>query len=118
MSTTKFVVSHMDEQMGPFDEQQLKAAWSKGEILPIDYVYDEAKQDWILLAERFPWAGQQPEEKMPPPPTSVRPETVVARRLNQELAMKMANTAPAISLAALEAKVATVPTPPAPAQPE
>lgn len=103
MSTTKFVVSHMDEQMGPFDEQQLKAAWVKGEILPIDYVYDEAKQDWVLLAERFPWAAKaQNEDLMPPPPTFVRNATVVSRRLNQDLAMRNAQTAPTIDLDALE----------------
>lgn len=54
----KFVVSHLDQQMGPFDEQELKMKWASGEILPIDYVFDEAKQDWILLAERFPWAAK------------------------------------------------------------
>src|SRR4051812_13633990 len=108
MSTAKFVVSHMDEQMGPFDEQQLKAAWVKGEILPIDYVYDEAKQDWVLLAERFPWAAKvQGEDLMPPPPTSpVRAESVVARRLNQELAMKNSATAIGISLDSLKPAVA------------
>lgn len=54
----KFVVSHLDQQMGPFDEQELKMKWAAGEILPIDYVFDDAKQDWILLAERFPWAAK------------------------------------------------------------
>lgn len=53
----KFVVSHLDQQMGPFDENELKVKWVAGEILPIDYVYDEAKQDWVLLADRFSWAS-------------------------------------------------------------
>lgn len=64
--SVKFVVSHLDQQMGPFDEQQLKEKWSKGELLPIDYVYDEAKADWILMAERFEWAAG-PAEGHPPP---------------------------------------------------
>lgn len=55
---SKFVVSHLDQQIGPFDEQELKMKWAAGEILPIDYVFDDAKQDWILLAERFPWAAK------------------------------------------------------------
>lgn len=54
----KFVVSHLDQQMGPFDEQELRMKWAAGEILPIDYVFDESKQDWILLAERFAWAAK------------------------------------------------------------
>ncbi len=65
--SAKFVVSHLEQQLGPFDEAELKAKWSKGELLPIDYVYDEAKQDWILLAERFDWAAGRPEGGTPPP---------------------------------------------------
>lgn len=68
--SAKFVVSHLDQQLGPFDEAELKAKWGKGELLPIDYVYDEAKQDWILMAERFDWAGGRPEGAPPP----IRPE--------------------------------------------
>lgn len=84
MSTAKYVVSHLDEQLGPFDEQQLKTKWVKGEILPIDYVYDESQQDWVLIAEKFPWASKiQGDDIMPPPPTVVRQETVIGRRLKE-----------------------------------
>ena len=62
----KFVVSHLDQQIGPFTEQELKTKWSKGELLPIDYVYDELKKDWILLAERFEWVAA-PTDSAPPP---------------------------------------------------
>jgi hypothetical protein len=62
----KFVVSHLDQQLGPFSEQELKAKWSKGELFPIDYVYDEAKKDWILLAERFDWAAGRSDGAPPP----------------------------------------------------
>jgi hypothetical protein len=77
----KFVVSHLDRQSGPFDEQELRAQWAKGELLPIDYVYDEVKQDWILLSERFPWAGSEhtaetAEAQLPlPPPLRVPKES-------------------------------------------
>ena len=72
----KFVVSHLDQQIGPFTEQELKTKWSKGELLPIDYVYDELKKDWILLAERFDWVAP-PAESAPPPlkPTLERKKT-------------------------------------------
>lgn len=63
----KFVISHLDQQLGPFDEAELKGKWLKGEILPIDYVYDETKQDWVLLAERFNWAAAKPDATTPPP---------------------------------------------------
>lgn len=64
--SAKFVVSHLDQQLGPFDEATLKAKWAEGEFLPIDYVFDEAKQDWVLLAERFEWA-KKPAQVIPPP---------------------------------------------------
>ncbi|NJL24267.1 MAG: DUF4339 domain-containing protein [Calothrix sp. SM1_5_4] len=73
------MVSHLDEQIGPFDEAELKAKWTKGEILPIDYVYDETKQDWILIAEKFSWATNKREESLMPPP--LRSDTVVTRRV-------------------------------------
>ena len=75
--SVKFVVSHLDQQLGPFDEAELKSKWAKGELLPIDYVYDESKTDWILLAERFEWAGGKPENGSPPP---LRPDLIKKRR--------------------------------------
>lgn len=60
------MVSHLDQQLGPFDEATLKAKWEQGEFLPIDYVFDEAKQDWVLISERFDWA-KKPAQVNPPP---------------------------------------------------
>jgi hypothetical protein len=116
MSTLKFVVSHMDQQMGPFDEQELKGKWVKGEILPIDYVYDEDLKDWVLLAERFAWAAQvQGDDIMPPPPAAgVRTESVVTRRLNADLTAKFAapaNVATPAAPAAATAPATTTATP-------
>ena len=57
MSTLKYIVQHQDEQLGPFEEHELKTRWEAGTILGIDYVYDETKQDWVMLAECFRWAA-------------------------------------------------------------
>jgi hypothetical protein len=73
----KFVVSHLDEQMGPFEEHELKAKWVKGELLPIDYVFDDVKQDWVLLTEKFAWASGKSEATAPPP---LREVTMKKRR--------------------------------------
>jgi hypothetical protein len=88
----KYVISHLDVQLGPFDEAELKAKWVKGEILPIDYVYDESKSDWILLSEKFMWASGKAEIATPPPlkePAVKKPRAI-------DLAP--AQTAPAIQL--------------------
>lgn len=67
----KFVISHLDEQSGPFDESELKAKWVTGDLLPIDYVYDETKEDWVLMSERFVWAKNNPATAAPPPLSEV-----------------------------------------------
>lgn len=79
------MVSHLDQELGPFEEAALKNMWDKGELLPIDYVYDEGKQDWVLVGERFEWAKQKPAAPVndaAPPPVNERilrrrPETLV-----------------------------------------
>lgn len=87
-SKRKFVVSHLDQQSGPFDETELRAKWERGDLLPIDYVFDDAKQDWVLVAERFEWARmkkeatKEPTGATPPPLTedSIRRRGNVVRR--------------------------------------
>ena len=64
---SKFVISHLDQQLGPFSEEELRARWLNGELLPIDYVYDEGKQDWLLIPDRFAWAATATQNVTPPP---------------------------------------------------
>jgi hypothetical protein len=90
----KFIISHLDVQLGPFEEAELKAKWVKGEIFQIDYVYDESKQDWVLLSEKFQWATAKAETATPPP---LR-EVTVKKPRPQELAPVAA--APATTAAA------------------
>lgn len=65
MSNAKFIVSHLDQQIGPFSEEELRIRFFKGDLLPIDYIYDEKSKDWVLFAERFPWA-KAAEPNSPP----------------------------------------------------
>lgn len=103
MSTNlKFVVSHLDQQSGPFNEQELRAQWAKGELLPIDYVYDEVKQDWILLSERFAWAVAAAPAATPAPAPPPLSEETIRRRRPVELTPKpvapVAETAAPVAL--------------------
>jgi len=94
MSTApKFVVSHLDQQLGPFDEAEIKAKWTKGELLPIDYVFDESKQDWVLLTDRFVWAVAAIRAADEGPPPVIGPP---AKKAPQAFAMPPAVMPPAV----------------------
>lgn len=47
----QYVVSHNGFEVGPLSPQDILAKLTKKEFQPVDYVYIEAKQDWIMLAE-------------------------------------------------------------------
>lgn len=49
----KFIVSHEGLELGPFTEEEIRQMVGTNQLLPIDYLYDEGKQDWILINERF-----------------------------------------------------------------
>lgn len=51
-----YIVSHLGQELGPYSEAELKNLWDKKEILPVDYLFDETKQDWYLITEVFDWA--------------------------------------------------------------
>jgi hypothetical protein len=70
----KFVISHLEEQSGPFSEEELVAKWLRGELFPIDYVFDPEKQDWIVLPERFEWAKTAVSDQPPPLKQKAEPQ--------------------------------------------
>jgi hypothetical protein len=107
--SAKFVVSHLDQQLGPFDEATLKAKWAQGEFLPIDYVFDEAKQDWVLLAERFEWAKKPAQINPPPIKATEAPKKKTPPPAPKEAA-KAAVTSPSISLQPITLSGISVPT--------
>lgn len=47
----EFYVSLNGEQAGPFSVDQIMNKVSAGELAATDYCYDEAQEDWVLLAE-------------------------------------------------------------------
>lgn len=66
--STKYIVSHAGVETGPFDENEIKQKLLSNQLLPIDYLYDDAKQDWVLLNERFDMKAlaPSPTPKMKP----------------------------------------------------
>lgn len=118
------MVSHLDQQIGPFDEATLKAKWLSGEILPIDYVFDEPKQDWVLITDRFEWTKKPSQaaaapikpaapiasaNSSAPPPINVKKEPKKAPPPAPPEAIALAATSPSINLSSFSITDITVP---------
>jgi hypothetical protein len=107
--SAKFVVSHLDQQLGPYDELTLKTKWQEGEFLPIDYVFDEEKQDWVLISDRFEWA-KKPAQVSPPPIKAEQPKKKTIPPPAPKEAIVAAATSPSIHLSQVSLSQITVPT--------
>ncbi|MGE3388007.1 MAG: hypothetical protein AB7K41_14855 [Bdellovibrionales bacterium] len=62
----KYIVSHAGQEVGPYSDDEIKQMLLGNQLLPIDYLYDEKKQDWILLSERFDVKSLSQEMGLPP----------------------------------------------------
>ncbi|MBX3021693.1 MAG: DUF4339 domain-containing protein [Bdellovibrionales bacterium] len=86
----KYLVSHQGEQTGPFTLEEIVAQVRGKQLELFDYIYDEQKDDWILLLEFQPLAAKLKNNKPNRPPTvgtgttktTAPTEEVVEVRLN------------------------------------
>ncbi len=74
----KFSVSHKGQELGPFTRDELIAKIKSNDLSPLDYIYVDAKSDWVPLAEFMPdvSAARSPQR---PPPTSNAKTMISAR---------------------------------------
>lgn len=75
---TKFYVSHMGQQMGPYEVDEIINLVSAGTLSQLDYVYDEAAADWLVLLDHALFADKVRalKPKAPPKPAPVKKEPV------------------------------------------
>lgn len=73
---SSFYVSHMGQQMGPYQVDEIVNLVGDGTLSPLDYVYDEAKGDWILFLEHEQLAERVKalKPKAPPKPAPQKQE--------------------------------------------
>ncbi|MGE0528949.1 MAG: GYF domain-containing protein [Bdellovibrionales bacterium] len=64
----KYLVSHQGQQVGPFTLNEVVAKVRSKDLDLFDYIFDENKQDWILLMEHAPLANALKSNKPPAPP--------------------------------------------------
>jgi hypothetical protein len=47
----KFYVSHLEQQMGPYELDEIVSLVHAGTLSPLDYIYDQGKEDWVLFLD-------------------------------------------------------------------
>jgi hypothetical protein len=93
MATT-YYVSHSGQQMGPYPIDEIVGLVSEGTLSPLDYIFDESKQDWVLFMEHNLLADKVKELKPRTPP---KPENK-ANKANKETEEASGYTGPKINL--------------------
>jgi hypothetical protein len=79
----KYLVSHQGQQSGPFAVEEIVRQVRAKELDLFDYIYDQDKDDWVLLMENASVAAKLKEGKPSRPPTKL---SVVEEEPAQEAA--------------------------------
>lgn len=66
----KYLVSHQGQQSGPFSVEEIVGQVRARQLDLFDYIFDEQKQDWVLLMEHAEVAVHLKSNKPPRPPAS------------------------------------------------
>lgn len=64
----KYLVSHQGQETGPYTLEEVVAKVRDKELDLFDYIFDESKQDWVLLMEQPELALKLKSNKPPRPP--------------------------------------------------
>lgn len=64
----KYKVSHQGQELGSFTVEEIVTQIRSKELELFDYVFDDAKNDWVLLMEHSEVASQLKSNKPPRPP--------------------------------------------------
>lgn len=73
----QFFVSHDGSNVGPFSIEEIVNKVQENTILMTDYIFDEGKQDWVLLMENSQFAELMKKAKPKAPPKMMEPKTVI-----------------------------------------
>ena len=69
---SQFYVSHQGQQLGPMGLNEIVDAIRKNKLSLLDYIYDEGKNDWVLMME-YPTVSNQLKDHKPAPPPQKTP---------------------------------------------
>lgn len=74
----KYKVSHLGEESGPYSLEEIVGKVRTKELELFDYIFDETKNDWLLLMEHPALAAKLKSNKPPRPPAATETVTVPA----------------------------------------
>lgn len=102
----KYLVSHQGQESGPYSLDEIVGKVRAKEIELFDYIFDETKQDWVLLMEHADLAAQLKSTKPPRPPQAQaqaqapsKPQAVVVPMVSKEAATTLTSTTDAHTIA-------------------
>jgi c-di-GMP-binding flagellar brake protein YcgR len=75
----QYFVSHNNEQQGPYTVEQIVSHVKDGELVPVDYIYDEDKGDWVMLMDFHELAPKLEALKPSAPPKPKKQEKAKAK---------------------------------------
>lgn len=81
MST--FYVSHEGQQQGPYTLEQICEQVKNHQLTMVDYIYDDAKQDWVLFMQHEALAAKLKLLKPTAPPQKPAPKTTPTPEVQQ-----------------------------------
>lgn len=64
----KYLVSHQGQEAGPYSLDEIVGQVREKKLELFDYIFDESKQDWVLLMEHADLAAKLKSNKPPRPP--------------------------------------------------
>ena len=71
MKAEVFIVSHNNEELGPWSLVDIVSKVKSGELTQLDYIFVEEKQDWVSILEFEPIAQQLVGNKPSRPPEKI-----------------------------------------------
>lgn len=91
MSDTKLYISQNNEQKGPYALKEILGLLESNELAPTDYVFDQSKDDWVLLMQFGPVTEALASAKPNIKPAEVKNEKLVeeADKLDDEKISKL-----------------------------
>ncbi len=94
----KYLISHQGQETGPFSLDEIVGKVRAKEVELFDYIFDEHKQDWVLLMEHPDLAHKLKSNKPPRPPQSTTAVGVGTTTPARTATSNVVDTPPAVPI--------------------